>query len=154
MAINEATDVPEAARRALQVLLDLVLCDAGSVLYGDPNANDLTFIAAAGPSATKLAGLKVPIERSVAGFCHRTGWGLVVKEAYEDPKFMRDVDEFTGYQTRSILAAPIRTTEGAIYGCVELLNPQSDFQEWMLDAAQNIATILAGYIHSQLMGDD
>jgi hypothetical protein len=150
MDINEAMDIPEAARMSLQILLDLVGAESGCVLYGDYNAEALEFIAAAGPTAHKLQGVKVDIETSLAGFCHRMGFGILVADAAEDNRFDRSVDEHTGYSTEAILAVPIRATDGDTYGCIELLNAYYGFEEWMMDASQNIATTLAGYIQARL----
>ncbi|MFH1464827.1 MAG: GAF domain-containing protein [Pseudomonadota bacterium] len=150
MDINEAMDIPDAARLSLQILVDLVGAESGCVLYGDYNAEALEFIAAAGPTAHKLQGVKVDIESSLAGFCHRMGFGMVVADTDKDERFNHQVDDHTGYQTQAILAVPIRTTEGDSYGTVELLNAPWGFEEWMLDASQNIATILAGYIQARL----
>jgi len=150
MEINEAMDIPEAARMSLQILLDFVACDAGCVLYGDYNASDLEFIAAAGPTAHKLRGVRVDINHSLAGFCHRMGFGMLVSEPKSSKHFDRSVDEHTGYNTETMLAVPLRSTEGESYGCLELLNAYWGFEEWMIDASQNIATTLAGYISARL----
>jgi hypothetical protein len=150
MDINEAMDIPDAARMSLQILLDLVGAESGCVLYGDYNAEALEFIAAAGPTAHKLQGVKVEIENSLAGFCHRMGFGVLVADAATDNRFDRSVDEHTGYSTEAILAVPIRATDGDTYGCMELLNAYWGFEEWMMDASQNIATTLAGYIQARL----
>ncbi len=150
MDINEAMDIPEGARMSLQILIDLVGAESGCVLYGDYNAEALEFIAAAGPTAHKLKGVKVDINDSLAGFCHRMGFGVLVADTTKDDRFDRTVDEHTGYHTEAILAIPIRATDGDTYGCVELLNAPWGFEEWMIDASQNIATTLAGYIQARL----
>lgn len=58
----------------------------------------------------------------IAGHVFTTGEGAIVHEAYEDPRFFRAVDEQTGYVTKSILCAPIRTARGEIVGALQLLN--------------------------------
>jgi hypothetical protein len=146
MDIGQAPNIPEAGRLALQVLLDLVRCDAGSVLFGTYGSTSLQFIAAAGPKAMKLRGLTIPIEMSIAGFCFRTGCGLLVKDASRDPRHLKSVDDITGYRTISMLAVPVRSTDGFNYGCIELLNSPWGFETWMVDLAQGIATTLAGAI--------
>jgi adenylate cyclase len=46
----------------------------------------------------------------------------VVRDAYKDKRFNQGVDQQTGYRTRSIACAPIRTVRGEIIGVVEVLN--------------------------------
>jgi len=149
MEIHEAPDVPEAARRALQVLLDLVQCDAGSVLYDDYRGDSLEFIAAAGPTAHKLAGLRIPLDQGLAGFCHRMAVGMLIEDTTRDRRFDPSVDRMTGYVTRAILAVPLRTTDRESFGCIELLNSPWGFEEWMIDASQNIATTLAEFVRAR-----
>ena len=78
------------------------------------------------------------------------GFGILVADTAKDTRFDRRVDEHTGYSTEAILAVPIRTTDGDTYGCIELLNAYWGFEEWMMDASQNISTTLAGYVQARL----
>ncbi len=61
-------------------------------------------------------------DRGIAGKVFQTGRGLVVNEAYDDPDFNAEVDETTGYDTRQILCAPIRTGRGELIGVAQVLN--------------------------------
>ena len=45
-----------------------------------------------------------------------------ITDAYDDPGFNRTVDEKTGYRTRAILAAPIRTSDHRVVGVMEVMN--------------------------------
>lgn len=52
--------------------------------------------------------------RGIAGTVARTGVILNVKDAYNDPRFNREIDEKTGFITRSILCMPIIDKEGVL----------------------------------------
>lgn len=58
----------------------------------------------------------------IAGQVFTTGHGELVHDAYADPRFNRDVDQETGFVTRSIACAPIRTVKGEIIGVLQVLN--------------------------------
>jgi len=61
-------------------------------------------------------------DKGIAGKVFRTGHGLVVNDAYAHPDFNAEVDETTGYGTRQILCAPIRTGRGELIGVAQVLN--------------------------------
>jgi adenylate cyclase len=61
-------------------------------------------------------------DKGIAGKVFQTGRGLVVNDAYAHPDFNPEVDETTGYVTRQILCAPIRTGRGELIGVAQVLN--------------------------------
>ncbi len=61
-------------------------------------------------------------DKGIAGRVFQTGQGIVVRDAYAHPDFNAEVDETTGYDTREIVCAPIRTGRGELIGVAEVLN--------------------------------
>lgn len=61
-------------------------------------------------------------DRGIAGKVFQTGRGMVVNDAYAHPDFNPEVDETTGYDTRQVLCAPIRTGRGELIGVAQVLN--------------------------------
>jgi hypothetical protein len=114
-------------KQGLSFLLDLAMrsigCEAGSVFTADLGAPDLSFAAARGPTADKLLalGLKVPIGVGIVGFCAQENVCLAVSDAQKDPRFHRAVSEAVGYETRSLLCAPV-ARQGTVLGALEVLN--------------------------------
>ncbi|XP_052754846.1 cAMP and cAMP-inhibited cGMP 3',5'-cyclic phosphodiesterase 10A-like isoform X2 [Galleria mellonella] len=60
-------------------------------------------------------------EQTPAGYVARTGESLNVRDAYIDPRFVKEIDPTTGTVVRSCLAAPIVDKHGVI-GVVQLTN--------------------------------
>jgi adenylate cyclase len=58
----------------------------------------------------------------VAGHVFTTGVGLIIADAYSDPRFNPEIDRQTGFETRSILCAPVRTVKGEVIGVAQALN--------------------------------
>jgi Nif-specific regulatory protein len=121
-----------AARIELEELVPLVItkcrdildAEGGSVLLLDPATNEfvLPYVAESNPEAAeRLAGVRVPVERSIAGTVLREGRALRVDEAQADPRFYVEVDRQTGIPTRNLLAAPLRSRHGTI-GVIEVVN--------------------------------
>ncbi|MCX6936000.1 MAG: GAF domain-containing protein, partial [Verrucomicrobia bacterium] len=95
--------------------------DRGTLFLNDPKTQELY-------SRVVVGGLKREIRilnhTGIAGHVFHGGKGIVVKDAYKDGRFNKVVDQQTGYHTRSIACAPIRTMRGEIIGVVEVLNRQ------------------------------
>jgi sigma-B regulation protein RsbU (phosphoserine phosphatase) len=69
--------------------------------------------------------IRLPPGKGIAGAVARTGEPVRVDDAYADPRFDRSWDERSGYRTRRILCAPIRSREGRVVGVFQLLNKRS-----------------------------
>ena len=108
---------------ALDAAMRAIGCEAGSVFTAGIGRMDLSFEVVRGPSAGKLIelGLKVPMGVGIVGFCAQENVCLAVSDAEKDPRFYRAVSEATGYQTRSLLCAPM-ARHGQVVGCLEVLN--------------------------------
>ncbi|XP_071744727.1 probable 3',5'-cyclic phosphodiesterase pde-5 isoform X1 [Lepeophtheirus salmonis] len=70
--------------------------------------------------------IRFPIGTGIAGYVAKTGKVLNVSNVDEDPRFNRNVDEQTGYTTKSILCMPI-SIYGSIIGIVQIINKKDGF---------------------------
>jgi putative ABC transport system ATP-binding protein len=66
--------------------------------------------------------IRIPIGSGIAGAVATSGEAVIVKDAYDDDRFNRDVDLKFGYRTKSILALPIHNRSGEVFAVVQLLN--------------------------------
>lgn len=53
-------------------------------------------------------------ERGIAGLVARTGITVNIKDAYKDSRFNKEIDQKTGFITRSILCMPIVASSGIL----------------------------------------
>lgn len=112
---------------ALYFILDLALekvpADAGSVLRADAASGDLAFLAARGPKAKQLLASKItiPAGTGFAGFCSAEGVSVAVNDVDKDPRYYAAVSEKVDYETKSLLCAPMMT-HGRSFGCLQLIN--------------------------------
>jgi len=138
-------------RAALYFMLDLAIntlgTDAGSVLLADINSDLLSFGAARGPKADEVMRFKVKVGQGIVGFSAEAGVGLAISDATRDPRFYAAISEKIGYPTRSILCVPVRTEE-RVFGALELINKKSSdtFTERDLGLATFIGQQLARYL--------
>ena len=109
-----------------EILASLVAMTAGALraeratlFLDDPATHELysRSMTEHGPREIRMRN-----DRGIAGRVFHTGEGMVVNDAYAHPDFNPEVDETTGYVTRQILCAPIRTGRGELIGVAQVLN--------------------------------
>ncbi len=66
--------------------------------------------------------VRIPIGSGIAGAVAQTGTAIRVDDAYADPRFNREVDQQSGFRTRSILGLPLKNRSGAVFAVAQLLN--------------------------------
>jgi adenylate cyclase len=105
--------------KILDVALDVLECDRGSIFLYDAKAGELYTRHAEG-----LAGreLRLDPSRGLVGAAFRDGTIVNVADAYRDDRFYPEFDMLMGYRTRSVLCAPIAGGDGKPVGVVQLLN--------------------------------
>ena len=93
--------------------------ERGSLFLNDAATGELYSRVAQGTFNREIRLLNT---EGSAGAVFQSGQGLIVHDAYADPRFDREIDEKTGFKTRSILCAPIKTARGEVIGVVQTLN--------------------------------
>ncbi len=63
----------------------------------------------------------------LAGHVATTGETVNIKEAYKDSRFNKEIDNETGYVTKSILCMPIRNMSHQIVGVFQVLNKKNGY---------------------------
>lgn len=66
--------------------------------------------------------LHLPMSLGIAGACATSGTTINVDDAYKDPRFNSNVDEKSGYITKSVLCVPIKHLDGQVIGVVQFVN--------------------------------
>ncbi|XP_052269841.1 cGMP-specific 3',5'-cyclic phosphodiesterase-like isoform X2 [Dreissena polymorpha] len=71
---------------------------------------------------TEETEIKVPFGRGIAGHVALTKETINITDAYQDPRFNKDIDKQTGYRTHSILCMPILSHENDVIGVAQIIN--------------------------------
>jgi adenylate cyclase len=93
--------------------------DRGTLFLDDAQTGELYSRVAQG---NRFREIRILNNQGIAGYVFTSGQGLIVEDAYADPRFDRVIDEETGYVTHRIACAPIRTVKGEIIGVLQVLN--------------------------------
>jgi HD-GYP domain-containing protein (c-di-GMP phosphodiesterase class II) len=105
--------------KALDNALAITHSDAGSILLLD--GGNLVFKIVRGGKADFLIGKTVTRGKGIAGWVAEKGTTLRISDAKADKRFNAEIDDLTGYETKSLLCVPLKTVTG-IVGVLELLN--------------------------------
>lgn len=93
--------------------------ERGSLFLNDPNTNELYSRVAMGNFMREIRILNTS---GIAGHVFTSGEGLIIPDAYADSRFNRNIDEQTGFVTRSILCVPVKTAKGQVIAVAQILN--------------------------------
>lgn len=108
---------------------ELFRADGCAVLMLDREKREFFFPVASDAdlaSEARLASLRFPADRGVAGWVLTHDKSEMVSDASTDDRFYKGVDAQTQMTTRSLLCSPLRTRTGNI-GVIEVVNPAPEF---------------------------
>src|SRR5437870_4045253 len=138
---------PEAALRDIAVRAQAAVeADRTTIYQIDRHAGEIFSRVALGLDAG--IEIRVPLTRGAIGFVARTGRTLRLRDAYNDPRLDRSVDERTGYRTRSILCVPVTDGRGTVIGAIQAMNKRNgvfteDDEATLMALAPEVAPLLS-----------
>jgi adenylate cyclase len=91
----------------------------GTLFLNDENTGELYSRILQG---TFVREIRMPNTNGIAGHVFTTGEGSISHKPYDDPRFDRSVDQETGFITRSLLSAPVRSAGGQVIGVLQVVN--------------------------------
>jgi sigma-B regulation protein RsbU (phosphoserine phosphatase) len=115
-AFAASLDVGETLRRAVAQIAEHMNAEAAAVFLVDSAAGDIECRACAGP--VDVVGMRVQLGRGIVGRAIAENRVQLVRDTSLDPDFLGNRN---GFNTRSILCAPLHTADGAI-GALQVLN--------------------------------
>lgn len=109
--------------QVLDTALDAVNTDHGSLLLLDEDTGELVFVLVRGPFSERLTGVRLAPGEGIAGWALRYGEPVLVPDVRFDPRWTTRIDEYTQWQTHTVLAVPL-ISKGRKLGVLEALNPR------------------------------
>jgi serine/threonine protein kinase len=139
-------DPTEILRIILRTATSETDAERGTIFLREPGSDELVSQILEGGS---VAPIRLPIGRGIAGTVGRTGETINIQDAYKDPRFESRTDQSSGFTTRTILAAPLRTPTGEIVGVVQLLNKRhrtftKEDEEFLVEVGTHSALAVDG----------
>jgi Nif-specific regulatory protein len=119
--LTSSIDLSSLLKLIVTSVTELLGCEASSLFLIDHTGKQLVLKVATGPVSADIKELRLNVGEGIAGWVAKYRKGLIVNDAGHDPRFSVSVDQLTGFQTRSILAAPLMDHDQVV-GVLETLN--------------------------------
>jgi signal transduction histidine kinase/putative methionine-R-sulfoxide reductase with GAF domain len=105
----------------LESAVEILNCEAGSLLMVDNQTDELVFKVTVGPVAQDLTNLRLPPGTGEAGKAVKTRLPVVVNDVAASPEWFSKTDKETGFHTHAILVIPLEVKD-IVIGVIEVLN--------------------------------
>ncbi len=119
--LGSTLDLDILLNRIVKASADITSAEAASILLYDNTSRQLYFQVATNMDEPTMRGLVVPLEGSIAGWIVTNQKPVRIDEVHEDRRHFADIEQTTGYPTRSILGIPL-VTKNKVVGVLEALN--------------------------------
>jgi Nif-specific regulatory protein len=145
--LRAEVDLDTLLGKMVDLIAESMQGERATVYVVDPRTGELLSKVAHLP---ELAEIRLAPGQGVAGHVAATGEPVLIPQAAADERFFGGVDAQTGYETRSMIAVPVRRARGGeLLGVVQVLN-RKDGNVWtesdvrLLEViASQVATVLA-----------
>jgi len=130
----------DAMRRVLARAVTTAPSEAAALLLLDPAGRELVFRASRTIQPGVIDGVRLPVDRGIAGWVARNRQAVRLDDVASDPRHFAGVGERTGLVPRTMICVPM-ISKGTLRGVVQVLNKVdgSTFTEAELALAQTLA---------------
>jgi len=117
--ISDIETMDEVLEALIEMTSRMIGAERSSIFLNDANTGELFLRVGQGDLRREIRLLNTS---GIAGLVFTSGTGVIINDAHADPRFNQQIDEQTGYTTKSILCAPIKTSRGNVIGVTQALN--------------------------------
>lgn len=118
-ALAVSLDLRKTLSEAVTRVAEFMQAEAASLFLLDPVTQVLECRICVGP--VDLSGIRLAIGQGVVGLAVSENETQIVADAEHDPRVWRAGDESSGFETKSLICAPLSTAAGPI-GALEIVN--------------------------------
>jgi GAF domain-containing protein/multidrug resistance efflux pump len=119
---NSTLDLEKLLPQVLDLVMETLDAEGGSLWLVEKDL--LRCRIARGPTGERLVGLELPVGAGIVGDAVVRKTSVLVTEVHDDPRFLHQIDELTGFQTQSVIAVPL-IARGETLGAIEVVNERT-----------------------------
>ena len=127
--LADKADIEQILILVVEQATRLMDADRGALFLYDKATNEMYTKVAEGVDTIRISA-----DTGIVGVCFQSGETYNVRDAYDDVRFNRTVDEKTGYRTKQVLAVPVKVSSGAVIGVLQVINRNSGRSFLVTDA--------------------
>lgn len=110
----------------------LLNIEATSIWLKDDITNELVLYAATGEKRDALREVRINANDGIIGSVVASGVPVLIENVHEDERFYKQIDQQTGFETRSMICMPLRSPK------IQLSVDRGELQEAIIGGAQAI----------------
>ncbi len=127
-AVNTESSLEELLLTIAEETRIVLNADRCSVFLYDKEKNELWSKVAQG---VEKGEIRFSADKGFAGYVVKTGETVRIKDVYQDSRFNKEIDAYTGYKTYNLLCMPMRNIKFEIIGVFQVLNKKDgDFTDY------------------------
>lgn len=144
-AITRAKTIDETIDEVMNQIGQIFSPLNWTLFLKDSETGGLVFTRVVGRSAPKLQGVRLKKGEGIAGWIAESGQSVIIEDVSTDERFSQRMDDFSGFQTKSIIGVPLKTND-RVFGVIELINkingaPFTPFELKVLTTIADFAAI-------------
>lgn len=144
----------EVVRRALEIAVEVVDADGGSILLATPETGELVFRHSIGVSPVPV-GTRIPWNKGIAGAVFGGGESVIIHDVQRDERHFKGIDLVTNLVTKDLIASPLRGWGGGSIGVLEVINKRGGlFHDQDLSLVSVVSAITASAIERARLDEE
>ena len=117
--IAALTGLTEILHCLIEETVSELNAERGSLFLNDATTGELYSRVAQGEFTREIRFLNTS---GIAGAVYHSAVGEIIHDVNDDRRFNSSIDAYTGYETRNIVCAPIKTVKQKVIGVIQILN--------------------------------
>lgn len=152
--VTASLDLEEVLQSITDQTLESLEVEIASLALLDQDRRELEYRVASGRGADKVIGTRLKKGDGIAWWVAQNEEPVIVRDVKNDERFYPDMDEILGFETRSLICAPIQVQSRTI-GVLEATNPRhGSLTQEQLELLTGIAGLAGTAIaHAQLFAE-
>ena len=120
-AISSTLHLEKLLEKIMNITKSVIGAEACSILLLDESTGELVFTVALGVKGEEVKEVRIKRGQGIAGWVLENGEPLLIRDARQDERFFKGVDNKTGFQTKSMIALPLFVKDKTV-GVIEVIN--------------------------------
>jgi hypothetical protein len=150
--VNQKSDFRLMMTEILEIIIQAIPSEAGSIIEIDYRKGDMFFAATKGTSSEKLKSVRIPQNAGIAGFVVESGESYCTNRADDDTIHLDQVSKAAGFHVKNLVCVPIKI-QGRIFGVLELINKMGteNYDNEDVSTLNDIMTYVSMVIENKLL---
>lgn len=125
--LSVTSNLKELIQKLIETTIHIIGCERGTIFLNDSQTGELYSFIAKGDLQFEIRILNTA---GLAGWTYTNNKPLIIDNVDEDERHNKQIDNMTGFKTKSILCVPLRNANNELLGVTQMLNKiEGDFNE-------------------------